>query len=172
MYRFAEHLFVGLSAGYSLAMGFGNVKTMAIGPISKGNIWLVIPCILGLLMFSGFVPRQGWLRRYPTAFLVGIGTGIAMKGIITTRIISQIRATVAPLNSVSNVVLVLGVLSTLVYFLLSLTNHVGTIGGIAKIGKLAMMISFGVVFATSIFDNFSLLIGTFKTILQWIGFAV
>ncbi|MGI6620624.1 MAG: hypothetical protein ACOX35_04130 [Bacillota bacterium] len=169
LYRFAEHLYVGLSAGYSLAMAWVNIKAKAVTPISQGSVWLIIPCLLGLCLYIGLAPKHAWVKRYPTSFLVGLGTGVAMTGIISSRILSQIRATMIPLNSLNNIILVVGVLATVIYFLLSVTSRVRAVGSIGRVGRFTMMISFGVVFATSIFDNFALLIGTFKTILQCVG---
>jgi len=172
LYRIAEHLYVGLAAGYSLAVGYSNVRTMAVVPILEGKLWLFLPCLLGVLMFMGLVPRYAWLRRYPVSFLVGVGTGIAMKGIISSRILAQIRATMVPLNSFNDIILIVGVGTTIAYFLLTVGHHSKILRDIGRVGRTFMMVSFGVVFATSIFDNFALLIGTFKTILQCFGFAV
>jgi len=141
-------------------------------PILEGKLWLLVPCLLGVLMFMGLVPKYAWLRRYPVSFLVGIGTGIAMKGIISSRILAQIRATMVPLNSFNNIILIVGVGTTITYFLLTVGHHSKILRDIGRVGRTFMMVSFGVVFATSIFDNFALLIGTFKTILQCFGFAV
>jgi hypothetical protein len=78
-YRLAEHLYVGLAAGQAIVMGWLNVKNMAITPLTKeGRFVVIIPLALGILLYSRFLPSQvRWLNRIPSAFLVGVGTGLA-----------------------------------------------------------------------------------------------
>ncbi len=168
-YRFAEHLYVGLAAGYAVAVGFNSVRNAAFRPIGEGRFIFIIPCILGLLLYSRFIRRYAWMSRYPVAVLVGIGTGMSLRGIPSSQIIAQVRAAMVPLNSLNNILLVIGVLSSLIYFLF-IFEHKGRTGVISSIGRQVMMIGFGATFATSIFDNFSLLIGTLNMLLKdWLG---
>ena len=169
VYRFAEHLFVGLSAGYALAVGYDNIRTAALMEIAQGHYVLLIPCVLGLCLYARFLRKYEWLARYPISILIGIGTGMSLRGIPSSQIVTQIRSAIVPLNSINNVILVVGVLGALAYFLLTV-EHKGTVGKFATIGKEIMMVGFGATFATDIFDEISLLIGTFRTILgSWLG---
>lgn len=168
-YRFAEHLFLGLGAGHAIAMGFNNVRDMGLKPLAAGKMIYLIPLVFGILMFARLVKQYSWLSRYPIAILVGIGSGMALRGIPTSQIVVQLRASFVPLNSFNNVIMTLGVLGTLAYFLFTV-KHKGPIGTLAYGGKLIMMIAFGAIFGSCFSDNFSLLIGTFDTILgKWLG---
>ncbi len=51
IYRLAEHLVVGISSGYAMAVTYQiTVKPRLIDPLLSGNHWInLIPGILGLL---------------------------------------------------------------------------------------------------------------------------
>ena len=50
-YRFAEHLFVGTSAGYFIALSYHNVvyPNLIVPLFKEGQLLNVIPLILGIL---------------------------------------------------------------------------------------------------------------------------
>jgi hypothetical protein len=171
VFRFAEHMYVGLAGGYAIAVSFDNIRTMALIPISQGQYMLILPCILGCFLFARLSTKYSWLARYPVAIMVGIGTGLSLRGIPSSQILAQIRATLMPLTSINNILLVFGTVGTLVYFLFT-KEHRGTVGIMAGVGKQFMMVSFGVIFAATIFDNISMLVGTFyKIFYSWLGFG-
>ncbi|MCK4575532.1 hypothetical protein KAU34_03910, partial [candidate division WOR-3 bacterium] len=84
-YKFAEHLFVGVSVGYSVSVVWQNAFIRRVfDPLfitrtyivnDKFSLYLflgiVIPTLLGLLMLSIFTKKQAWLIRIPIAFVVG-----------------------------------------------------------------------------------------------------
>ncbi len=168
-YRAVEHLYVGVAAGHAIAMGWVNVRDMGLQPIVQGKMLAIVPVILGILMFARFVRRYSWLARYPIALVVGTGSGLALRGIPPTQIIAQVRATFIPLTSINNLIIFVGVLGTLAYFLFT-QKHEGSFGALTRVGKWAMMVAFGGTFGTTIFERLSLLIGTLNTLLgDWLG---
>jgi hypothetical protein len=170
VYRFAEHLFVGIAAGHAISMAFGNVRDVAVRPAFRdGKVALLIPCLLGILLFFRFSRKYAWLARYPIALITGIGSGMALRGIPSSQILAQVAGIFVPLTSISNIILVVGVIGTLVYFLFT-KEHKGAVGTLASVGKWIMMISFGATFGTTIFERLSLFIGTLNTVLgDWLG---
>ena len=170
VYRFAEHLFVGIAAGHAISMAYGNVRDMAARPaIVDGKIALLIPCLLGILLFLRFSRKYSWIARYPIALIMGIGSGMALRGIPSSQILTQLAGIFVPLTSISNIILFAGVIGTLFYFLFT-KEHKGVIGGLASVGKWTMMVSFGATFGTTIFERLSLFIGTLNTVLgDWLG---
>jgi len=63
-----------------------------------------------------------------------------------------------PLTDLGSIVIVVGVLTTLIYFYFS-KPHTGALGGVAKIGMWFIMISFGAHFGYTVMARVSLLIG-------------
>ncbi len=81
LYRAVEHIFVGIGAGYSVAMGYNNIIGKAWDPITKkGQFYLIIPVLMGVLLFARFVKSISWASRIPLAFIVGMGAAVALRG--------------------------------------------------------------------------------------------
>jgi len=168
-YRFAEHLYVGVAAGNAIVMGWVNVRNLGISPLAKGQFWAIIPIVLGLLVFARFIRRVAWLARYPVAVLVGTGTGLVLRSAPATQVFAQLQATFISLVSINNLIILLGVVGTLAYFVFT-KKHTGAFGSLARIGKWAMMVAFGATFGNTTFSYFSLLISSMNMVLgTWLG---
>lgn len=169
VYRFAEHLYVGVAAGNAIVMGWANVRDQSLVPLTKGDIRVIIPIILGVLVFARFSRRQAWLARYPVAILVGTGTGLVLRSVPATQILAQLKATFLSLKSLNNWIILLGVIGTIAYFVFT-KKHEGGLGSLAKIGKWSMMVAFGATFGNTTFSYFSLLVSSMNLLLgDWLG---
>jgi hypothetical protein len=165
-YKFAEHLFVGISAGYWATLEWYNVFLPNLWkPLTQeGRLLLLVPFAFGILLFSRFTKNFGWLSRWSMALIIGIYAGIAIVGYGSGDLILQIRANLLPLwtdnwlTSFNNILLTLGVITGLIYFFFS-KEHKGALGGVAKVGIWFLMISFGASFGYTVMSRMSLLIG-------------
>jgi hypothetical protein len=183
VFRFAEHLLVGVSAGYYVVQYFysGVIKKMVI-PMSQdlGANWvLVFGGLFGVLMFTRLSRRYGWAARYPIAFYVAAGAGYFIPSILEANVLKQIGGTLtAPAAAVglaatiSAFVLVAGVISCLIYFYFSV-EHKGPVGTASRLGILFLMLGFGASFGYTVMGRITLLIGRFQFLfhdwLGWIG---
>jgi len=166
IYKAAEHIFVGVSAGYWAVVLWSNYAWPNLFEplIRQGNILFVIPIIVGLMMFAPFIPKVGWLVRIPLTFTMGVSLSIFIIQTVQGEILPQVRATFLPLvgvslfQMVSNLLIILGVIFTLIYFYFS-KPHKGALGIAAKIGIWFMMVSFGASFGYTVMARISLLIG-------------
>ncbi|NLY53726.1 MAG: hypothetical protein GX060_03765 [Firmicutes bacterium] len=170
VYRFCEHVFVGASAGYALSVNIKSIVDNAWDPITKeGKLSLLIPVILGILLYARFFKSIAWLSRWSMAYMVGIGSGLSMFGVVNSQLLQQVRSSMLPLNSVNNILMVFGVLSVLLYFFFSVEQK-GAVKHGASLGRWLMMITFGVSFGNVVMGRISLLLGAFETILgNWLG---
>ncbi len=165
-YKFAEHLFVGISAGYWATLEWHNVFLPNLwNPLTQqGRLLLLVPFAFGILLFSRFTNKFGWLSRWSMALIIGIYAGIAIVGYGSGDLILQIRANLLPLwtdnwlTSFNNILLTVGVITGVIYFFFS-KEHKGALGGAAKIGIWFLMISFGASFGYTVMSRMSLLIG-------------
>lgn len=165
VYRLAEHLLIGLSIGYALVI-FWQTTLMDIlfRPLfSGGKLVLLIPLVLGLLMFSRFNARLSWLSRIPIAFMIGAGAGVAIPAMLYARTLKQVSASVIPLVDdggfhIEALVVALGLLSTLAYFYFS-REHEGLMGKAARLGTYFLMVFFGATFAYTVMSRMSTFIG-------------
>ena len=198
-YRFAEYLFIGISVGYYIVIyihqGFipfawepfwAAVKPFWPGiPREAGWIGLIklIPIALGLLFFGGLSPRHTWLIRYPSAVLVGFGSGLSIPLMLQTFIFAQTRGTVEPFAAINAgtlspwgiieaVLMFIGVACTLTYFFFSV-EHRGPVKWLSKVGIAFLMIGFGAAFGNTVMGRVTLLIQRVDFLLNdWIGMII
>src|SRR3712207_2497887 len=99
LFKLAEHLYVGVSVGYTIVKAYDTVIVhLILKPIFENGEWsLLIPVTIGLLMLTRYVPKASWLSRYAFAMIVGIGAGLAIPRTISSFILKQIEDTVRPL---------------------------------------------------------------------------
>ncbi|MBU0982460.1 MAG: hypothetical protein KKA42_01220 [candidate division Zixibacteria bacterium] len=150
-YKFAEHLFVGVSAAYWMCLGFWSTVVGNLFPrISEGlsnfflvpyqpgplNFFFAIPIILGILLLMRLSPKGGWLSRWPLAFIVGTTAGLNFVRYLRSDFVKQISSTFVPLvvdwqgfgHFFSNISLTAG--GPLVMMLTNLVIFIGVFCGI------------------------------------------
>ena len=187
-YRFAEHLFVGVSVGYGIVLSIyqGFIPfawkpfAAAVTGESMSGFIKLIPICIGLLFFARLSPRHTWLIRYPIAILIGFGSGIAIPNVLRANIFEQTRGTVAPFAEIAAgtlsgwgifeaVLMVVGVICTLTYFFFSV-EHRGPVKWLSKVGIAFLMIGFGSAFGNTVMGRVALLIQRVDFLLNdWIG---
>jgi hypothetical protein len=124
-YKFAEHLFVGVSAGYWIILSFWTVIVPnLVEPLwrslthrqlwtsapyiadppglftaSLGDYrgWLLLPAIFGVLLFMRLFGKAGWLSRWPLALIIGVYAGIKTTGFAQGDFVAQVQASLQPL---------------------------------------------------------------------------
>lgn len=170
IYRIAEYLFVGTTVGYSIGFLYWNAFIPRIAnPVKSGDYIVLIPTFIGILFFSRFLKKWMWLVRYPIAVTMGITSGIAIPLAIQARIFEQVHATMVHELTMSNIIMVVGVICTLTYFFFSL-EHKGAVGKVARVGIWYVMIAFGATFGYTVMARVALLVGRIQFILHdWLG---
>ncbi len=179
-YKSAEHIFVGVSAGYIFAITFwdqiypnllGRLFPKYINVGYEFDISYIIPFILGIFMILRLVPSFSWLARISIAYIVGMAAGLKFYVFINSNILTQIKSSAINFNAnnleiVNQVIVLIGVLSGLIYFFFS-KEHDGTIGKISKLGVYFLMIKFGASFGFAVMGRISLLIGRFEELISY-----
>jgi hypothetical protein len=176
LYKFAEHLVVGISAGYFVVLLYWTSLKPKLVDTVFGNFseeWFYIfPGILGLMMLLRFSKRLSWISRYPIALYIGIGSGIAIPLSMYTFINRQLSATMIPMGFSSwdlfwNILIVIGVICGVIYFFFS-KEHTGVFGGLAKVGIWVLMIGFGASFGFTVMARLSLFVNRIADFEKWI----
>lgn len=159
IYRLCEHIYIGAAAAHALVVGVQNLRNNAITPLTNnGKFVVLIPMLLGLLLYTRFIPGKTWLSRYPMAFVVGLGTGMIMRGSISSQFIAQIQATILPLNTLGSLVIVFGTTAVLLFFYFS-RERTGALKHYTTFGRWVMMVAFGATFGNAVMGEMTLLIG-------------
>jgi len=171
-YRFAEHLAVGVSAGYWVVILYNQSFTAkVIVPLQEGNPLPILPCLLGLLLFTRFFSNISWISRIPMAYILGVGSGAAIPLMLQTFVLQQMHATMRPVGfgteTFINLLIMLGVICGIAYFFFS-TRHTGAFGVATKVGIWTLMIGFGATFGFTVMGRVSLLLGRVNFLIEWV----
>ncbi len=182
-YKIAESVVVGVSAAYWMVVGFWTtivpnllgklfpdwIKSWAMPGLDvQAELLYVIPLILGIMLIWRLSPRGSWISRWPLAFIIGTTAGIRLMGFMHADFLSQIRNSIVTIwatdaggafifwDSLKNLILIVGVLSSLVYFFFSI-EHKGFVGKTAKLGIWFLMVTFGAAFGYTVMGRIALL---------------
>jgi hypothetical protein len=189
LYKFAEHIFIGISAGYFVALEYWNVFVPNLwNPLmesfrtgSASGLLLLLPFALGLLLFTRFFPRIAWLSRWSMAAMIGSYAGLAIIGALQGDLIAQIRANMIPFISPGSIdglssaagasalffagldvlrnPLIVIGLLVTLVYFFFSREHKGSLGAASRLGVWFLMISFGASFGYTVMSRVSLLIG-------------
>ena len=196
-YKFAEHLFVGVSAGYFIILRFWTVIVVnlwdplvqsfsghGVNPHNVGMFaaeqgdyrgWLLIPALLGLLLFTRLFGKLSWISRCSLALIIGVYAGLKTTGFAQSDFVAQVQGSLQPLwtghlaSSVNAIIFTVGLVTSLLFFFYS-REHKGALGVSSKIGIYFLMISFGAGYGYTVMSRVSLLIGRYQYLLEdWLG---
>ncbi len=177
-YRFCEHLFVGVSVGYTISITWYNqVYPNLVTPLFReGKLLNIIPLVLGLCYFCRFIPKVSWLIRFPMAFVLGWASGVAIPAFFQTNIIKQIQGTLLTPGIFARwdvllwaLISFVGVICSIIYFFFS-REHKGSLRVASETGIIFIMVGFGASFGYTVMARMSLLIGRLQFILRdWLG---
>jgi hypothetical protein len=127
LYRLALHIFIGASVGYvTLVVVHQVLVPRLVEPMTSGqaNVMLLasVPLILFIFLVLKLSPRLSDWGNVGVAVMLGVGTAVAIAGALRGTLLPQVQATRLSLNPASggrlvdNLVIVVGTLSTLLYF--------------------------------------------------------
>jgi len=181
-YRFAEHIFVGVANGWAVTFYWHNVLSPSLfDPLFRqGQLYYILPFVVGMLYFTRFIPRVSWLVRIPIGLYMGYYIGVSIPSTLQAYIIKQVQGTIlttqnfqawnaGSLGVVWSVILLIGVMCTLAYFFFS-REHKGALGIASRIGIIFVMVGFGAAFGYTVMARISLLIGRLQFLLgPWLG---
>ena len=135
-YKLAEHLFVGIGDRLlALPRVPDGPRPEPLPQAGAGDtLVLVIPLVLGLLLFTRLLPRIAWLSRWSIGLMVGAFSGPRRDRLPAERASApRSRRTCVSVNTgdpaanINNSVLIAGLVASLIYFFFS-AEHRGALG--------------------------------------------
>ena len=200
-FRLAVYAFVGASAGYVASVAWHYVLSpQLMQPLLFGSnnqrLMLLVPALLVFLLLFKAVPSLSGFGTPSVAFMVGVGTAVAIGGAVTGTLIPQVSASIntfdlaaasqrgnsSGLQFFEAILMMIGTVSTLVYF--QFTAKRGDDGSykrnpvtriLSLIGGVFIAITFGVLFAgvysaalTALIERLSFLINFVGSISSWL----
>lgn len=196
-YKFAEHLFVGVSAAYWMVVGWHTTimpnllaklwphpPITNVIPAAEGaavELQFLIPLAFGMLLLTRLIHRIGYMSRWAMGLVIGYAAGTNLIRYLQSDFMSQISSTMVPLivtgdgggfsigGTISHLVLFFGVVCGLVYFFFS-REHRGVFKPASRLGIWIIMITFGASFGYTVMARISLLTGRVQYLLgDWLG---
>jgi len=192
LFRFAIHVFVGVSAGYVAVIAFYQVILPYLviplwkGPLTAEKGLLLIPLILSALMLMKISPRLGWLGGPAVGYLVGVSAAVVIGGAVLGTIFPQTGAAIQPFDIIHNeapfqslfngIVMLVGTITTLAYFHFGArrqadgsTRRNRLVETLAWIGQLFVALTFGALFAGVYAAALTALIERMDSLIQFLG---
>ena len=175
LYRIALYVFVGLAAGFVTIVTFQsailpwiNSTLLAENAGIGERIVGLVPILLAVLLLIKTSPRFGRLGNLALAFIIGVGTAVAVVGAVSGTILPLANAsTTLVVDDVPNgVIVLLGVVSTLVYFTyvarrvpgqVATTGRRGPfVGAVSTIGKGFIVATLGALYGGAILTGLTI----------------
>ena len=165
-YRYAEHIFIGGAAGYSVYVAWSQVlKPQWWDRIIGGEWYWVFALVAGAMFYFIYNPKHAWISRIIFSALLGLIAGMAFKGFAGMNM-DQISASFKPVyvsgdlgQSLNNILFIFILLTVMAYFFFSF-EHKSAIQRVpSSIGRWVLMFAFGAMFGATVMARMSLLIG-------------
>lgn len=180
LYRIAVHILIGTAAATVAITIIDGVVipwidlTLRDADSSDPEILIVgaVPLILALLLFLKSNGLLTSLGNIGSALLIGVGTGVALVGVTTVTIfavVNEAGQSVTDDNALDATVLIVGTITTLLYFqYLSLRSRDGTprralpLQLVAVVGQGFIAVTFGALYAGAILTSLTVFSGVIQ----------
>ncbi len=154
LFRITEVSGVALFGGYTAILCYGvlvNYYNQIIGGVKTPLLLLAFP--VGALVLATLYRPYRWLIRYPLMFLIGTGSGLALRGALVADFYGQIRGIIEkPLVSFDNIVFVACALTSMFVFIYSVNvkRENRWVNGLMRLGRISLMFYVGANFASTV----------------------
>jgi hypothetical protein len=181
LYRFFEHLFMGLSLGWGIVLTWTrNLEPRWFKPLcgldvppggeySYANLLWILALFAGAMWYFIFTRRFKWIARIVIGLFIGVGAGLGIQGFfrlflpqITGNFKSlwparaSVKETIAA--AWNNLVFLVTFYSAMAYFLFTFKREGAVLRNVATAGRWLMMIAFGAMFGSTVMARLSLFI--------------
>jgi hypothetical protein len=152
LFRAVEFTFIGFAAGHATVMAIDGIKSKLYSPIiDQNNYSLLIPLVLGLLLYARYSENTRFLQRFPISVMVGVGTGVSVRAMVKAQLLAQVQQTIQPTEIINGLIIALLTLGTVIYFIFSSEEGlpksiIPLYGGLRRIGRIAIMAAMGAAF--------------------------
>lgn len=91
-YKFAEHLFVGVSIGYVITLQYQDTIEPSLIAHLSDQWWKIFPVALVAMMLIKAASRKwAWLGRFPLAFAIALYAGLQINAVTQAELGAQIK---------------------------------------------------------------------------------
>ena len=179
VFRFFEHLYLGLAAGYSISAAWNDILRPQWWTLMmvEGRWWMLFAIPAAMMFYMIHSKQNSWMSRLIFGLFLGATAGqtfqafaadyfpkirtAASKAVMDLPEVSQPGAYgLTPFSAALNNVLFMVILaSVMTYFFFSFEQKGKVIPTVSKFGRYTLMVAFGALFGSTIMARMSLLIG-------------
>lgn len=180
-FRIGQYIGWGGTVGYRAAAAFDTIYKIGIIPMAS-DITLVIPIVLGLLLFVRFVKSFSFLRRIPIAVQVGtiLAVGVIRAGTdlgTNVKFFLNLNLLTGRYTAADNILLLAVSVFTMIYFIFTREKtgfgYISSTKGfemLSKIGRYVVLFVCGFGIAGTVAGLWGMsMIGTWKDVLIMLG---
>lgn len=184
-YRLFEHIFIGLSAGYSLYLTWTDVlESRWWIPMVREGYWAwAFAAVVGSMFYFIFSKKHSWISKVIFGVFMGLAAGgmfrefyevyfpqiaSSIKPLITSETLAQ-GTTASVLHVLSVLVFYVILFSAMSYFFFSFEHKSNAIKNTVILGRWCLMIGFGAIFGATVMGRMALFIGRFNFLVNtWV----
>lgn len=189
LYRLALHVLIGVAAAYAAIVAVESVlvpwveETLLAERAGRDTATLAalrvtgaIPLLLGALLLFKFSARLAPVGDLGLAFVIGVGVAVAITGAVAGTLVPLVRDTGRSIadRPLNGVILIVGAISTLLYFQYFAVERRGVIRrpaalrGLSAIGQAFVMIALGAIYAGVILTSLTIFSDVIRKQLEFI----
>jgi hypothetical protein len=175
IYRFFEHIFIGLAAGWAIKTAWIDVLKPLWWDrmVGEGRWWWFYAFPVGLLLYFIYSKKHNWMARISIGIILGINAGQQFQQ-FSGLYYKQINTTFKPLvpkpeigafkavtisGAINNWIFLIILTCVMTYFFFSFEHGSKVIRKTANAGRWFLMVAFGAIFGSTIMARLALFIG-------------
>lgn len=174
LYRFMEHLFIGLAAGYGVFITWSEL----IYPkwwqpmVNEGKWYWIFAAVVGSMFYFVYSKRHFWISRVIFGIFMGLSAGGIFREFYEIYF-PQMQASMRPVagspwDILSAILFYMILFSCMSYFFFSFEHKNKAVKSISSLGRWLLMIGFGSIFGATVMGRLTLFIGRFNFLVnQW-----
>lgn len=180
-YRFFEHIFIGLAAGYGVYITWSQVLLPKwwTPMVFEGRWFWAFAVVLGSMFYFMYSRRHVWISRVIFGLFMGLAAGGAFREfseIYFPQIGASMRPLVVPqptlgatiMTTLNVLVFYVILFASMSYFFFSFEHKSVAMRKTAAAGRWFLMIGFGAIFGATVMGRMTLFIGRFNFLVdEW-----
>ncbi len=158
-------MFAGSCAGHAIGTAIANIVHYGFQPvIQHSEMHLIIPIVLGILLYTRFFPSVAWLKRLSVAFPFGAGIGQTIYASPRSQVMNQAMAAMVTFpgdslgDTLNSLISIVALLAVLTHFLFTVPQT-KFVEEFSQVGRCLMMATFCVRFGNVVSGRLSVLLG-------------
>jgi len=191
IFRFFEHLFLGLATGYMIAINWNDVLLPKWWTpfFTNGEWWWAFALAVGSLFYFIYSKKYNWMARLVIGLFLGVGAGQQFQAFVNY-VWPQIYTSFKPLwahdaiaavnghpavkalnwgEARNNIIFMAILLCVMSYFFFSFEQKHPVLKHSAGLGRFLMMFTFGAIFGSTIMARLALLIDRMDFLMNDVG---